>query len=85
MSTNNTQFHDKIGKFPLIFVSMSYSKNFIGIQKQVRISHGKRAIGELLRFNCRLESVNDCYTAANKRRNKPLLNLWPLQFFFSTW
>ena len=39
------QFHDKIRKFPYIFVFLSYRKNFVGTQKRVRISHGKRAIG----------------------------------------
>ena len=45
MSTHNIQFHDKIRKFPLIFVFLSYRKNFVGTKKRVRISHGKRAIG----------------------------------------
>ena len=46
MITHNTQFHDKIRKFPYIFVFFSYRKNFVGTQKRVRISHhGKRAIG----------------------------------------
>ena len=44
MSTHNIQFHDKIRTFPLIFVFLGYRKNFVGTQKQVRISHGKRAI-----------------------------------------
>ena len=30
MSTYNIHFHDKIRKFPLIFVFMSYRKNFVG-------------------------------------------------------
>ena len=45
MSTHNIQFHDKIRKFPLVFVFLSYRKNFKGTQKRVRINHGKRAIG----------------------------------------
>ena len=45
MNTHNIQFHDKMRKFPKIFVSLSCQKNFIGNQKRVRISHGKRAIG----------------------------------------
>ena len=45
MSTHNIQFHDEIRKFPLNFVFLSYRKNFVGTQKLVRISHGKRAIG----------------------------------------
>ena len=45
MRTHNIQFHDKIRKFPLKFVFLSYWKNFVGTQKLVRISHGKRAIG----------------------------------------
>ena len=45
MSTHNIHFHDKIRKFPYIFVFLSYRKNFVGTQKRVRISHNKRAIG----------------------------------------
>ena len=45
MSTHNIQLHDKIRKFPQIFVLLSYRKNFVGTQKQVWISHGKLAIG----------------------------------------
>ena len=45
MSTHNIQFHDKIRKFPEIFVSLSYRENLVGTKKRVRISHGKRAIG----------------------------------------
>ena len=45
MRTHNIQFHDKIRKFPKIFVFLSYWKNFIGTQKRVRITHGKQAIG----------------------------------------
>ena len=33
MSTHNIQFHDNIGKFSYIFVSLSYWKNFVGTQK----------------------------------------------------
>ena len=35
MSTHNIQFCDKIRKFPLIFVLLSYRKNFMGTQKRV--------------------------------------------------
>ena len=45
MSTHNIQFHDEIRKFPLNFVYLSYRKKFVGTQKLVRISHGKRVIG----------------------------------------
>ena len=45
MNTHNIQFYDKIRKFPLILVFLSYLKNCEGTQKRVRISHGKRAIG----------------------------------------
>ena len=45
MSAHNIQFHDRIRTFPHIFFSLSYIKNFVGTQKRVRISHGKRAIG----------------------------------------
>ena len=45
MSTHNIQFHDKVRKIHLIFVFLSYRKNFVGTEKRVRISHGKRPIG----------------------------------------
>ena len=35
----------KIRKNPQLFVFLSYQKNFVGTQKRVRISYGKRAIG----------------------------------------
>ena len=44
MSTHNIQCHDKIRKKILIFVFLSYWKNFVGTEKRVRIIHGKRAI-----------------------------------------
>ena len=44
MSIHNMQFHDKIRKFPLIFVFLSYQNYFVGTQKRVRISHGKQVI-----------------------------------------
>ena len=45
MSTHKIQFRDKIRKFPEIFVFLGCRKNLVGTQKQVRTSHGKRAIG----------------------------------------
>ena len=45
MSTHNIRFHDKIRKFPFVFVFLSYGRNFVGTQKRVRINHGKLAIG----------------------------------------
>ena len=45
MSTHSIQFRDKIRTISQIFVFLSYRKNFVGIQKRIRISHGKRAIG----------------------------------------
>ena len=45
MSTHNIQFHNEIRKLPYVFVFFIYRKNFLGIQKRVRISHGERAIG----------------------------------------
>ena len=42
MRTLNIQFHDKMTKFPVIFALL---EKFLGTQKRVRISHGKRAIG----------------------------------------
>ena len=46
MSTHNMQFRDKIiiEKKHYILVFLSYRKNFVGTQKRVRISHGKRVI-----------------------------------------
>ena len=45
MSKLNIQFHDKMTKFFQIFVLLIYRKNFVGTQKRVGISRGKRAIG----------------------------------------
>ena len=51
MRTHNIHFHNKIGKkkqalkYPLIFDFLSCRKNFLGTQKRVRISNGKRVIG----------------------------------------
>ena len=44
MSKHTIQFRDKIRIFSEIFVFLSYGKSFVGTQKRVRISHGKRAI-----------------------------------------
>ena len=47
MNIHKIHFHDKIKNNPEIFLHvsfLSYRKNFLGTQKQVRISHGKRAI-----------------------------------------
>ena len=44
MSTLNIQFHIKLTKFPQIFVLLIYRKIFVGTQKRVRNSHGKRVI-----------------------------------------
>ena len=58
MSTRNIQLHDKIRKFHktkirkyffffffFFFYLLSYVENFVGTRKQVRIIHGKQAIG----------------------------------------
>ena len=45
MNVHNIQFLDKIRTFPQIYVFLCYRKNFVGTQKRVRNSHGKRAIG----------------------------------------
>ena len=46
--THNIYFHNIIGKYnpkyPKMFVFLSYLRNFLGIKKRVRISHGKRVI-----------------------------------------
>ena len=44
MRTRNIQFHEEIRKNPSIFVYLSNRKNFVGAQKRVRISQGKRVI-----------------------------------------
>ena len=48
MITHNIYFYDKIRKFlcyiPKYSVFLNYWENFLGTQKQVRMSHGKRAI-----------------------------------------
>ena len=43
MSTYNIRFHDKISKYPYIFVFLIYRENFLGTRKLVRIIHGKPA------------------------------------------
>ena len=60
MSTHNIQFHDKIRKFPLVFVFLRYRKNFVGTQKRVRINHGKRAIG-VRAIDVRLDKVSNVH------------------------
>ena len=46
MSTHNIQFHDNVRKFPLIFCFLELSEEFRrDSKKQVRINHGKCAIG----------------------------------------
>ena len=53
MSTNNIQFHDKTRTFSLIFVFMSYLKNFVGTQKEFELAMvNKPSVFELLRFDC---------------------------------
>ena len=45
MSTHNIQVYEIVRKVPYNIFFLIYWKNFIGTQKRVRISHGKRAIG----------------------------------------
>ena len=48
MRTHNIHVHDKMGKIPELsrnICVLSCWKNFLGTQKRVRISHGKRVIG----------------------------------------
>ena len=45
-SIHSMQCHNKIRKFPLLFVLLNYRKNFVRTQKRVRIGHGKLAIGD---------------------------------------
>ena len=57
MSTHNIHFMTKqenFHKYPYIFAFLGYLENFVGTQKQVRISHGKRVnlVFELLGFYC---------------------------------
>ena len=44
LASVHTIYNFMIRKFPKLFVFLSYWKNFVGTQKRVRISHGKRAI-----------------------------------------
>ena len=48
MSAYNIQFHDKIRKFPEIFVFLSCRKNFVRTQKQVN----KPSVFKSSRFYC---------------------------------
>ena len=59
VSTHNIQIYNELNKNPYILIFLSYRKNFVGTQKPVQISHGKRAIEvrycmkcQLLRFDC---------------------------------
>ena len=53
MSTHNIQFHDKILKYPYIFVFTSYRKNFVGTKNEFKSAVVKKpSVFELLRFNC---------------------------------
>ena len=49
MSKHNMHFHDKIRqqipKISLRIFFLDYRKNFVGTQKRIQISHGKRYIG----------------------------------------
>ena len=60
MSTLNIQYHDEMTKLPQIYVLLE--KKFLGTQKQVRISHGKRAIDvraiEVLLYNYLQACIN---------------------------
>ena len=61
MSIHKIHFHDKIInislKYPLICVFLSYWKNFLRFQKQVRISQGKRVIGvQVIEVFCTISS-----------------------------
>ena len=52
MSTHNIQFHDKIRKFPQIFVFMSYRKNFVWTNNEFESSMvNEPSLFELLRFD----------------------------------
>ena len=53
MSTYNIQFHDKIRKFPEIFVFLRYRKNFVGLKNKFESAMVNEPSGfELLRFDC---------------------------------
>ena len=54
MSTHNIQSHNKMRKFPTIFVFLSYRKNSVGTQNGVQISHvvNKPAVFEPSKFDC---------------------------------
>ena len=61
MSTQNIQFHDQIRKVPQIFAFWNCQTNILVTQKQVWISHGKRAIWvwaiEAYRMDCSKFSI----------------------------
>ena len=53
MSTHNIQFHDKIRKFPKIFVFLSCRKNFVGAKNEFELAIvNEPSVFELLRFDC---------------------------------
>ena len=53
MSTLNIQFHDKMTKFPQIFVLLSYWKNFIGLKNEFELAMANEpSVFELPRFHC---------------------------------
>ena len=54
MSTHNIQFHDKIRKFPQIFVFLSYRKKIVpGLKNEFQLDMIKEpSVFELLRFHC---------------------------------
>ena len=80
MSTH-IQFHDKIRKI-LNICYLELSKNFVGTQKRVRISHDKRAIGvrtiavRLYAFT-RTGRTNSLYGFSFVTRNHELHSIWP--------
>ena len=53
MSAHNIQFHDKIRKFPYVFVFLSYRKNFLRTHKRFELAMvNEPSVFELLRFDC---------------------------------
>ena len=77
MSTNNINFHNKLEKFSKIslniFLLGIYQKYFVGTQKQVRISHGKRTIS--VRVSQKAATVHDLLGTTHFEKNRDKVRL----------
>ena len=65
MRTHNIQFHEKIIKFPSIFISGAIGRKSLGLKKRVRINHGNEpSVFELLWFDS-MNSISCVATSEN--------------------